>query len=390
LYVVYAKTIDQPTHIIKLKSMMNATTAYTLSRKKQDDPSLYRRSFSVPDAIDLFALDDNFTVMSGIFSDNAFIDYLHDQYAVEYVEPNHIYKAQVQYTNLRTEVASSWGLARINTRYERNNLSHYTFDEFAGEGVHVYVLDTGVNIAHVDFGDRATNEANFVEEEGPTDLGGHGTHVAGKIAGSLYGIAKKANVHSVKILNRLGDGALSNIIKGISHVITVAEPGKSIINLSLSGPKSQLIDDILTKVVVDHHIPVFVAAGNSASDACLFSPSSNPHVFSVGASDLNDDVPAYSNVGGCVQLYAPGSEIESTWINGQNQSKILDGTSMANPHVSGIAAALLSKRTYANVQELYQAIALTATVNTLSFKWSAPVVSNNNLLAFINSYDLQE
>ena len=117
---------------------------------------------------------------------------------------------------------------------------------------------------------------------------------------------------------------LSNIIKGITHVIETAIPGKSVINLSLNGPKSFALDEILSKLVLDHQIPVFVAAGNSGSDACLFSPSSNPNVFSVGASDANDEAAPFSNSGRCVEIYAPGSGIESAYIGGL--TKKLDGT----------------------------------------------------------------
>jgi subtilisin family serine protease len=127
-------------------------------------------------------------------------------------------------------------------------------------------------------------------------------------------------------LDKYGDGTTASLLNGITHVMKVAPPGKSLINLSLSGPKSRLIDEILSKVATEHNIPVFVSSGNAASDACFFSPSSNPDVFSVGASDPSDDVPTYSDVGECVRLYAPGSDIESTWIGKSDASKILDGT----------------------------------------------------------------
>lgn len=154
-----------------------------------------------------------------------------------------------------------------------------------------------------------------------------GTHVASKIAGKLYGVAKKAQIHSVKILDKTGYGTTSSFFKGISHVIQVAKPGKSIVNLSLSGPRSRLIDEIISKAVIEHNIPVFVSAGNTATDACYFSPASNSNVFAVGASDLGDEVPSYSNSGECVRLYAPGSDIESAWIGESNdRSKIMDGT----------------------------------------------------------------
>ena len=116
------------------------------------------------------------------------------------------------------------------------------------------------------------------------------------------------------------------ISKGISHVIQAATPGKTLINLSLSGPKSRLIDEAISKVVNDYNIPVFVSSGNSGTDACYFSPSSNPDAFAVGATDVNDKVPYYSDTGRCVKIYAPGSNILSTWIGGDDQVKSLDGT----------------------------------------------------------------
>lgn len=130
----------------------------------------------------------------------------------------------------------------------------------------------------------------------------------------------------MKILDKSGDGTTSAILKGISHVIKVAKPGKSIINLSLSGPKSRVLDEILSKAATNYNIAIFAAAGNSAGDACFFSPSSNPDVLAVGASDLNDDVAFYSDVGECVEIYAPGSGIESAWIGAPDSSKVLDGT----------------------------------------------------------------
>lgn len=139
-----------------------------------------------------------------------------------------------------------------------------------------------------------------------------GTHVASKIAGKLYGVAKKVQIHSVKILDKTGCGTTSSLVKSISYVIQAAKPGKSVINLSLSGPRSRLIDDIISKAVIKHNIPVFVSAGNTAIDACNFSPSSNNDVFTVDTSDLGDEVPSYSNSGECVRLYAPESDIEST------------------------------------------------------------------------------
>ncbi|KAI8058800.1 peptidase S8/S53 domain-containing protein [Thamnidium elegans] len=360
--------------------------------------------------LDYLTVDDSFTTIAGVFADDQFMDYLHQQSNIEYIEINQMYKTQAllpllnynldsntsaylqKIQELKFEkrglmqnvVSPNWGQSRITQR-GLGSLDQYTYDDAAGEGIHVFVLDTGVNVDHLDFEGRAENNANFVDNEDETDMGGHGTHVAGKIAGNIYGIAKKVHIHSVKILDKAGDGTTARLIKGITHVIETAIPGKTLINLSLSGPKSRLIDDILNKAVMEHNIPVFVSSGNSASDACFFSPSSNPNVFAVGASDRNDEVPTYSDIGQCVRMYAPGSEIESTWIGGPDATKIIDGTSMANPHVTGIAAILLSRKPYATVKELYKDLESMGTADALSFKWSSPTIINNNLLAFVEN-----
>ncbi|KAI7861078.1 peptidase S8/S53 domain-containing protein [Circinella umbellata] len=354
-------------------------------------------------SLDHIKLDNEFVAISGIFPENGFIDAIHNDHDVEYVEPNYIYKATFllpeddmttlfneqdddnnhKFYDKRTLSSSvDWGLSRINKR-TLNELNSHDFDESAGSGIEVFVLDSGVNIGHKDFEGRAKTTANFIHHEDSIDLGGHGTHVAGKIAGKEYGVAKSANILSVKILNRSGDGTLGNLVKGLSHVIQIATPGKAVVNLSLSGPKSKLIDEAISKLVNEYNIPVFVSAGNSGTDACYFTPSSNPDVFSVGATDINDQVPYYSNTGTCVKLYAPGSNIKSTWINSNNEeTKVLDGTSMANPHVVGIAASLMSKKTFNSPKELYQVILSKATSNMLTFSPTVDLEINNNLIAF--------
>lgn len=269
-------------------------------------------------------------------------------------------------------------------------------------GIDVYVLDTGVYAEHLDFGGRASHSANMIKHEDDTDMGGHGkhcirsrknhfgvliktikgTHVSGKIIGLEYGVAKGAQVKSVKILNKVGDGSTSSLLKGIEHVIQTANPGKSIVNLSLSGPRSRLLDEALNSLVLKYNIPVFVSAGNAGTDACFFSPSSNPNVFSVGATDINDKVPKFSDVGECVAIYAPGASIVSSYIGGTDSSKSMDGTSMASPHVAGVAANLMSKNNYASAQEVYDAIRLIGTRDKIEFDSSKSSSPNNNLLVF--------
>ncbi|KAI8066474.1 peptidase S8/S53 domain-containing protein [Gongronella butleri] len=358
----------------------------------------------------------DFTAVAGVFSDAAFVDYLHAQTAmVDYVEPNQEYHATVVIPRrsvitgqqeqqeddqeqdepeaswmpmplpaLKIALAPNWGLSRISHR-SNSDLRSYGFRENAGEGIHAYVLDSGIHVSHRDFGGRAFHEVSFVSSEDDDDYGGHGTHVAGKIAGAKHGVAKGATVHAVKILDKSGTGTTSGLIKAISHVIQVAEPGKALINLSLSGPRSKILNEIIHEATHEHNIPVFVSAGNAGTDACYFSPSSSSDVFAVGATDMNDRVPSYSDVGRCVSMYAPGSGIESTWIGSDEATQFLDGTSMANPHVAGIAANLMSERTFANVDELYDALRNMGTRDALNFELTKKTSPNNNLIAYYGS-----
>ncbi|OAD78805.1 hypothetical protein PHYBLDRAFT_107230, partial [Phycomyces blakesleeanus NRRL 1555(-)] len=245
--------------------------------------------------------------------------------------------------------------------------------------VHVYVFDTGINVNHTEFSGRATMDANFIEGEDSIDLAGHGTHVAGIVGGDTFGVARNVKLHGIKILDRYGDGTTIALLKAIEHVVEIAEPGKSIINLSLSGPRSAMIDDALTSAVLDHNIPIFVSAGNSGDDACQYSPSANEYVFPVGASSEKDSLPFFSSYGPCVKMYAPGTNIISSWL-GQD-IKIQDGTSMASPHVAGIAALLMSRKYYGTVQELYDTLTEVATRDILSMS-PYQAGSSQNLLAY--------
>jgi subtilisin family serine protease len=179
-------------------------------------------------------------------------------------------------------------------------------------------------------------------------------------------------------LDRNGDGTTSALIQAISHVTQIAVPGRSIINLSLTGPRSQTIDNALSMAVQLHGIPVFVSAGNSGNNACAYSPSANPDVFTVGASNQDDMIPSFSSYGECVRVYAPGANITSSWLADEIQT--MDGTSMANPHVTGIAAMLMSEYKFRSAYEVYEAIMSIATDNVLTS--SVEDDSSEKLLAY--------
>lgn len=151
-----------------------------------------------------------------------------------------------------------------------------------------------------------------------------GTHVAGTVGGNTYGVAKHASLHGVKILDKNGDGTTAALVQAISHITQTAKPGRTIINLSLTGPRSATIDNALSMAVKEHGIPVFASAGNSGDDACNYSPAANPDVFTVGASTEQDDIASFSSYGQCVRVYAPGSNITSSWLDAKSQ--VMDGT----------------------------------------------------------------
>ncbi|GJJ71674.1 hypothetical protein EMPS_04024 [Entomortierella parvispora] len=241
----------------------------------------------------------------------------------------------------------------------------YLYNDAAGLGVTAFVLDTGVYAAaHTDFGGRASLGANFVTGSANTDENGHGTHVAGTIGGTKYGVAKKVQIVGVKVLDANGAGTTSGILAGLDWVIQHATVGKAVVNMSLGGGKSQAIDN-----AADHlyaaNIPLIVAAGGSSQGACSTSPSGSPNTYKVAATDKADHVASVTALGPCVEIFAPGVEITSTWIGSVSASNILTGTSMASPHAAGVAALYLSFNTLLTAQAVFDKLTITATNNKI-------------------------
>ncbi|KAG0341483.1 subtilisin-like serine protease [Podila humilis] len=255
--------------------------------------------------------------------------------------------------------APSWGLSRI-AQHNRDLSKDYTYASTAGHGVDVYIIDSGVFEEHSDFGGRASNVANFVPHEPSTDTCGHGTHVAGIVGGRRYGVAKGVRINAVKVLDAQGQGSTSQVLAGINFVIRHAfnNPNtRKVINMSLGGQFSRPVNDAVRVAVNRYNLPFFVAAGNSGDDACQYSPAGVDEAFAVGGSDRSDKVGWYSCTGSCVSLFAPGSGIQSTWIKGRKSAHMLDGTSMAAPHVAGVAALFLSSgMQYTSARSLYDDI----------------------------------
>ncbi|ORY98896.1 peptidase S8/S53 domain-containing protein [Syncephalastrum racemosum] len=227
----------------------------------------------------------------------------------------------------------SWGLDRIDQRQGTNG--QYRFPTKQGEGVTVYVLDTGV-FAHKDLEGRLSIGPSVLDtsEDGSNDVYGHGTFVAGVCCGTEYGVAKQAQVVSVKTLDDEGNGNLSDLLKGLQWVTTQHKP----------GAKSVAANDAIEQATV-LGIHVVIAAGNYGEDACKYSPGSAPTAVTVGAIDSDDAVAKYSNFGACVDLFAPGTDIVSIGTS-NDATQTLTGTSMAAPHVAGAMALYLSEADY--------------------------------------------
>ncbi|MFD3326284.1 S8 family peptidase [Streptomyces sp. NPDC058701] len=234
--------------------------------------------------------------------------------------------------------AASWGLDRIDQR-AWDRASGRGDGQFTtqgnGSGVTAYILDTGIDYGHEEFAGRATLGFDAVGDgRGGADCNGHGTHVAGTVGGSTYGVAKKANLVSVRVLGCDGQGTYSGIVAGLDWVARNAVR-PAVLNASFGGDRSDALNGAADAVTAAGVLPV-VAAGNSSKDACTVSPASASKVLTVAASNKWDEETSFSNYGACVSIHAPGEQVVSAQLGGG--SVALDGTSMASPHVAGVAA----------------------------------------------------
>jgi len=257
----------------------------------------------------------------------------------------------------------SWGLDRIDQRERVGNTSSYSYRS-AGKGSTVYVIDTGV-APHQDFGNRLSTSgfSAFTDGNGPVDCNGHGTHVAGTIAGTQYGIAKNATIVPVRVLSCTGSGTFSQVIAGMEWILSPENPNpktQAIVNMSLGGNASGTIDAAVTKLT-NSGIVVVVAAGNERTNACTRSPARAPSAITVGATDQVDAKSSFSNTGPCVDIFAPGSSIVSSWIGSPTAIYTASGTSMASPHVAGAAAVYLGLTPSASVAQVAQFLDAQAT-----------------------------
>ncbi len=266
----------------------------------------------------------------------------------------------------------SYGLDCIDQRQLPLSRS-YTYAR-SGAGVTAYVIDTGANLRHRDLGGRAVSGFDAIDGGAAEDCNGHGTHVAGTLGGTSFGVAKKVKLVAVRVLDCDGSGATSGVIAGVDWVTRHHVAGApAVANMSLGGGASAALDEAVKRSIADG-ISYVLAAGNEggllgsltgAQDACTSSPGRVPAALTVGATDADDARASYSSIGRCLDLFAPGTDITSAWIGSATATQTISGTSMAAPHVAGVAALVLERSKGATPAQVAAAILRAATADVV-------------------------
>ncbi len=300
---------------------------------------------------------------SANLSEKAALDLANDP-RVKYVEEDGEVSINTTQTN------ATWGIDRIDQRDLPLNQT-YVYNA-TGAGVKAYIIDTGINTAHNEFGGRAINGYDAVDGSLPAaDCHGHGTHVSGTVGGATYGVAKGVTLVAVRVLDCSGNGTDSGVVAGINWVTSDHQAGQpAVANMSLGGGASQAIDDAVNASINDG-VTYAIAAGNgdqfgNPQNACNFSPARVANAITVGATTSTDARSSFSNYGTCVDIFAPGSSITSAWYSSNTATNTISGTSMATPHVAGAAALYLQGNTGASPATVAAELINNSTLNHIS------------------------
>ncbi|EEH05499.1 serine proteinase [Histoplasma capsulatum G186AR] len=351
--VVFKKHVTSASAVAHQNWVQNLHTTAMAKRSKLDKRNQFPFKNDVFSGLKhTFDIAGSLLGYSGSF-DEEVIDQVRMHPDVDFIEKD----SEVHTTALETQNNSPWGLARICHRdtLDFSTFNTYLYSDLAGEGVDIYIIDTGINTEHVDFQGRAFWGATIPVGEENVDGNGHGTHCAGTSAAATFGVAKKANVYAVKVLRSNGSGTMSDVVKGVEYAaqshqkqMKAAKEGTgrkgfkgSVANMSLGGGPSRVLD-LAVNAAVDTGMHFAVAAGNDNADACNYSPAAAESAITVGASTLSDERAFFSNYGPCVDIFAPGLNILSTWTGSKYAVNTISGTSMASPHIAGLAAYFVS------------------------------------------------
>ncbi|OLR89514.1 S8 family peptidase [Actinokineospora bangkokensis] len=261
------------------------------------------------------------------------------------------------------DATASWGLDRIDQADLPLDGSYSAPSD--GAGVTAYIVDTGVNAAHETFGGRVSGGFDAVDNDGdPDDENGHGTHVAGTVGGTEYGVAPGVDIVPVRVLDAGGSGTTEGVVAGIDWV-TENHSGPSVANMSLGGGADEALDAAV-EGAIDSGVVFAVAAGNDGANASGYSPARVGPAITVAASDDTDAQASFSNYGSIVDLYAPGVGITSSWIGGTTETNTISGTSMATPHVTGAAALYLAQNPGATPAEVASGLTGSASADKIT------------------------
>jgi len=268
-----------------------------------------------------------------------------------------------------SQSGATWGIVRVSEHALKLD-GQYAYGAEAGDNVDAYIVDTGIFTEHEDFEGRASWGTDTVDNPSPkTDGNGHGTHVAGTVMSKTYGLAKKAHAIAVKVLGASGSGTNAGVIAGVDWVASHHKGKKtgrsSVANMSLGGGYSSALNQAVD-AAVEAGVAFAVAAGNENQDACNVSPASASKPVTVGATTNKDGRSYFSNYGKCVHVFAPGSDITSTWIGGKSATKTISGTSMASPHVCVVLARYRAAHPTATAHEAQEFVIKSATPDTIT------------------------